>query len=139
MERRIAMKARMMVLACATIALVCVTQATAESHDKWIGVWHAKVVNQPGMTLTLADDTGELGGTIVFEVFNRDENRLIAREPHTLVHPHIDGNVLSFQVKGCCGHSQILKMTVELTKDGKAETRCSNCGSDAVTELEKAN
>lgn len=133
------MNARMLMLACAAIALACVTQAAAESHDNWIGVWQAKVVNQPGMTLTLADDTGELGGTIVFEVFNRDENRLIAREPHTLVHPRIDGNVLSFQVKGCCGRSQVLNMTVELTKDGKAETRCSNCGSDAVTELEKAN
>jgi hypothetical protein len=132
------MKARIMVVACALIALACGSQAATGSHKNWIGVWQAKVVNQPGMTLTLADDTGELGGTIVFEVFNREENRLIAREPHTLVHPHIDGNVLSFQVNGCCGRSQILNITLELTKDGKAESRCSNCGSDAVTELEKA-
>lgn len=132
------MKAGLMALACALIALACVTKAATASHENWIGVWQAKVENQPGMTLTLADDAGELGGTIVFEVFNREENRLVAHEPHTLMHAHFDGNVLSFQVNGCCDRSGILNMTVEQTKDGKAQFRCSNCGSETVTELVKA-
>jgi hypothetical protein len=127
-----------MFLACALFALACVTQAAAESHENWIGVWQAKLENLPGMTLTLADDAGELGGTIVFEVFNREVNRLIAHEPHTLMHAHLDGNVLSFQVNGCCDRSGILNMTVELTKDSKAQFRCSNCNSETVTELVKA-
>jgi len=131
------MRAAMMMLACALVALVCWSQAASESHAKWIGVWQAKVENRPGMTLTLADDSGDLAGTIVFEVFNREEDRLIAHEPHTPMHLHIDGSVLSFEVKGCCNNSGILNMTLERTKDGKALFRCSNCGSDAVTKLKK--
>ena len=131
------MRARMIPLVCALVMLTCLAHAVAESHGNWIGVWQAKVENQPGMTLTLADDTGELGGTIVFEVWNRDESRPIAREPHPLMRVQIDGSVLSFQVDGCCNRSGVLNMTVELGKDGKAQFRCSNCGSTEVTELEK--
>jgi hypothetical protein len=131
------MKSRTTLFACTLIALACVMQAAPADHKSWIGVWQGKVENQPGMTLTLADDTGELGGTIVFEAFDRVESRLIAREPHTLMNPHVDGNVLSFQVNGCCGKSGILNMTAELIKDDKARVRCANCGSEAVTQLEK--
>ena len=131
------MRAAMMTLACALVALVCWSQSPTESHAMWIGVWQAKAESGPGITLTLADDGGDVGGTIVFEVFNREENRLVAREPHTLMHAHVDGNLLSFQVNGCCNKSGILSMAMELTKDGKAQFRCSNCGSGDVTELRK--
>jgi hypothetical protein len=131
------MKARIVMFVCGLMALACGSQAITESHGNWIGVWQSKVENQPGITLTLAADAGDLGGTVVFEVWNREENRLIAHEPHTLMHAHVDGNMLSFQVNGCCNKSEILNMTVELTKDGKAQFRCSNCGSEAVTALEK--
>lgn len=131
------MKAGMMSLACVLVALVCWPQPATGSHENWIGVWQAKAENQPGITLTLADDAGDLGGTVVFEVWNREENRLIAHEPHTLMRVRLDGNVLSFEVTACYNRSGILKMTVELTKNGVAQFRCSNCGSEAVTELEK--
>ena len=131
------MKLRMIVVACALMALACVTQAATDDHDHWVGVWQAKPENLPGLTLTLADDTGDLGGTVVFDIFNHHENRLIAHEPHTLMHPHLEGNILSFQVKRCCGTSEPLNMTLELTKDGKAQLRCSDCGSNEATELER--
>jgi hypothetical protein len=127
----------MIVLACALIALACGVQAATAGQESWVGVWQAKVENKPGMTLTLASDTGELGGTIVFEAFDRMESRLVARDPHTLMHAHLDGKVLSFQVNGCCGKSGIFNMTAEFTTEGKLRIRCANCGSDAVTELEK--
>jgi hypothetical protein len=127
----------MMALACALVALVCWSQTPTGSHANWIGVWHAKTENQPGLTLTLADDGGELAGTIVFEVFNREENRLIAHEPHTLIHLHAEANVNSFQVNGCCNRNGTLNITIEQTKDGKTQFRCSNCGSPDVTDLEK--
>lgn len=131
------MKARIMMIAGALMALACAAQAATETYDNWIGVWQAKAENQPGITLTLPADAGDLGGTVVFEVWNREENRLIAHEPHTLMHPHVDGNVLSFQVNGCCNKSEILNMTVELSDNGNAKFRCANCGSVAVTALQK--
>jgi hypothetical protein len=135
------MRAAMMLLACALVALVCwsqtPSQAATASHAAWIGVWQAKVEDRPGITLTLADDGRELAGTIVFEVLNREENRHIAHEPHTQLNANVEENVLSFQVNGCCNNGGILNMTIKQTKDGKAQFRCSNCGSEEVTELEK--
>jgi hypothetical protein len=59
-------------------------------------------------------------------------------EPHTLIHPHVDGDTLAFQVKRGNGSNEILDMAVELTPAGNAEFRCSNCSATGTrAELEK--
>jgi hypothetical protein len=136
------MKTRMFVVACAAIALASAVGAGTNSvHANWVGVWQGKLDGQPSVELTLADDAGDLGGTIVFHAIRKDDTgpHVFSTEPHTLMHPHVDGYKLSFEVKRGNGSAEILDMTVELGKGGKAEFRCSNCSEDGTrAELERA-
>ena len=130
------MRARMMVLACALVALTCLAHAVTENHGNWIGVWRAKVENQPGVTLTLADDTGSLDGTIVFYGLDGETHKVVAMEPHTLIHPTLDGNALTFQVKRL--DATLITVKVVFITPTKAELHCLNCGDDApLAELTK--
>ena len=103
-------------------------------------MWHAELDGQPGTTLTLADDTGELGGTLVMNMVSREggQPHVIAADAHVLVDPRVNGNTLTFRVKRFHGTDQTAQFSVVLTGDGKAKTRCLTCGADApVVELVK--
>ena len=113
--------------------------AVAESNNNanWIGVWEGKLEGLPGVTLTLANDTGELGGTVVFNAVDSPHKRIITSKAHLLMHPHIDGSTLSFEVLRA-GDSQTVHLRVKLTEDGKAQLVCLDCGPESpVTELVK--
>jgi len=131
------MNLKTLALACATLPLT----ANANPTPNWTGVWESKLDGITAVTLTLADDAGTLDGTIVFHVVLKENESTPAHsgstEPHTLIHPHADGNKLSFQVRRGNGSNQILNMAVELNPSGKADFQCSNCGSGPKTELEK--
>jgi len=125
---------------------VAIAQTAAESIDKpfihpaWTGVWQGDLDGVPAVTLTLANDAGEANGTIVFHAI-KDENGhaySFSTEPHTLIHPRIEGNILSFQVIRGNGSAELLNMSVELSKDGNVEFTCSNCGPDGTkAELDR--
>jgi hypothetical protein len=114
--------------------------AAAETpvNSKWDGVWQGRLDGQPSVTLTLAEDTGELGGTLVLNVVEKEDGqaRVAAIEPHVLVHPRLDGNLLSFTVRRLDGDPA--NFTVVLTPEGNARIHCTNCGTDApVVDMTK--
>ena len=129
------MKRRILAAAFLTSALVCGLAAEPTGPAEWTGVWQGELDGQPSVTLTLANDTGQLGGTLVLNIIEREDGgaRIRAREPHVLVHPQLDGNTLSFGVRKIDGSSDLLNFTVALTPDGKARIHCTNCGADAPT------
>jgi hypothetical protein len=111
--------------------LTCAAAAESPFNAQWDGVWQGQLDGQPSVTLTLAEDTGELGGTLVLNVVEKENGqaRVAATEPHVLVHPRIEGNLLSFGVKKPDG--DLINFTVVLTPEGKARIHCTNCGAEA--------
>lgn len=138
------MKKTLGILASLTIAAMLIATANAQTaaqsidkpfiHPKWTGVWQGTLGGVPSVTLTLADDAGEANGTIVFHAIKNENGHAysFSTEPHTLIHPRVDGNTISFQVKRGNGSAEILNMAVELSKDGNVAFTCSNCGPDGT-------
>ncbi len=119
-------------------------QALAQpgANQKWIGVWHAEVNVQRPDTLTLAADSGRLGGTIVLDMISGEGGvpQVIERDPHVLLNPHLDGNTLWFQIQMRMrdGKAVMHTFTATLISPGKADIECLNCGADApVVEMAK--
>lgn len=119
------------VLAAATAAGGAIAQA--QYNAEWLGVWHGELDGQPSVVLTLADDTGALSGTVVLNIIEKEDGaaHVVATEPHTLMKPHVEGEVLTFQFKKPGG--DLLDFAVKRTADGEATIHCENCGADAPT------
>jgi hypothetical protein len=129
-------------IAVLAIALCATAEAQTASDEDWVGIWHADVGGQPTGTLTLATDTGELGGTVVLDMVSDKSGtpKVIASEPHVLMNPVADGNTLTFQVKMQKPHGPIFVASFEVkrTAPDRATIHCVNCGADApVVELVK--
>jgi hypothetical protein len=127
----------------ASLFLVIGTAVSAQSNHNtaWNGVWHSELGGQPGVILTLGDDTGQLGGTVVLNMVSRESGqpRVIGSDIHVLVNPRVSGNTLSFQFKRTKDGRE-LQMAVSLEADGKATIKCLNCGPDAPTaEMVRSN
>ena len=131
---------------CGSPFIVAVHRAAAVAQttagENWVGIWHANVAGQPTGTLTLATDTGELGGTVVLDMVNGKggTSHVIASEPHVLLNPLAAGNTLTFQVKvhRPDGAIVVTNFEVKRTAPDKATIHCVSCGADApVVELVK--
>ena len=127
-------------LTMAAVWMLALGAATAQSasNSRWIGEWTAQLDGLPGTTLTLGDDTGELGGTLVMNMVSREggQPHVIETDTHLLIAPRVTGDTLTFSVKKFHGTDQTMQFTVTLAGDGKANTRCITCGADApVVEL----
>ena len=134
------MKNLLTAIALPMLALSALSAQSVVKSD-WIGVWTAELDGQPGTTLTLGDDTGQLGGTLVMNMVSRQggQPHVIETDTHVLVDPHLIGDTLTFSVKKFHGSAQTAQFTVTLTGDGKAKMRCITCGADApVVELMKS-
>jgi hypothetical protein len=134
------MNTRVLAAACVASFLACAATAESTGNAQWAGVWQGQRDGQPSVTLTLADDTGELGGTLVLNIVEKQEGqaRAVAGEPHVLVHPRVEGKVLSFGVKKIDKSGDLLNFTVALTPEGKARIHCLNCGVDApVVDMDR--
>jgi hypothetical protein len=118
------------VIAIACALLVIPPTIHAQSSTTPLGIWRGTLDGVPSVTLTLADDSGELGGTIVFYSVDGERKRALSIEPHTLLHPKLAGNSLAFAVRRPDG--AMLDFTV-LFAAGKAQIHCLNCGPDAPT------
>ncbi|HEX4758750.1 MAG TPA: hypothetical protein VH308_12235 [Terracidiphilus sp.] len=103
------------------------------STEKWAGVWQGELDGHPSVVLTLANDTGQLGGTVVLNIIQKENGdaREVAKEPHVLMNPSVDGEILAFQCRKLDGG--FLDFTVKLTGADEANIHCSNCGAEAPT------
>ncbi len=129
------MKRSMMVKAAIVLMVFCVAVLPAQTADQssWIGVWTTTAA--PGSTMTLANDTGELGGTIVFNfISGPPPNTTIGgSETHLVTHPRVEGNTLSFQVTRT-EDGKVLRLAVRMIDSDRLEMRCLSCeNSPAMT------
>jgi hypothetical protein len=134
------MKKRSFVIACGAMMLASVAGAASSSAGTWTGVWQGELDGLPAVELTLADDAGEVGGTVVFHIILKDGGapRVASTEPHTMIHPHVEGDTLAFQVIRGNGSHEVLNMSAKMTAGGKMDFRCTNCGATGTqAELEK--
>ncbi len=127
------MKRSLVVFLFVVVAATSGAIAQSRHNAEWLGVWHGELDGQPSVILTLADDTGPLGGTVVLNIIEREngEAHVTATEPHTLINPHVEGDVLAFQFRKPDG--DLLDFTVKRTAEAEATIHCLNCGADAPT------
>lgn len=128
-------------IAALSIALCATVKAQAANED-WVGIWHANAGGQPTGALTLATDSGTLGGTVVLDILccEGETPHVIASDPHVLLNPLVAGDTLSFQVKmrRPDGESVVASFQVKRTAADKATIHCTTCGSAApMVELVK--
>jgi len=115
-------------------ALTALSQQPAATQ--WTGVWQGKLDGLPSVTLTLADDTGRLDGTLVLNLIEKPhggEAHVFAIDPHTLVNPHIANGTLEFRVVKKGNSGGLMGFTVAPLPDGNLQIHCVDCGSDAPT------
>lgn len=124
----------------AGILMGCAMLAGNAMHQDapWVGVWHAFLDNQPSATLTLANDGGTLGGTLVLDIVVRDGGKahVIANDTHVLLGAHVDGNTLRFAVRKI-DRSGEMTFSMVLSDNGKAKLHCVSCGDAPVVEMTK--
>lgn len=118
------------------MVVTCAFAAGPASNPKWVGVWNGELGGQPSVRLTLGDDPGELGGTVVLNMIKQENGqaRVIGSSTHLLMHPKVDGENLSFGVIRS-SDSKELQMSVTLQEDGKATLQCLNCGGPVKAEI----
>jgi len=126
----------LVILTCAVVAVRGRAQTESSqqsSRSKWVGVWQGERDGQPSVILTLADDPGQLGGTLVLNIIENEGGnaRIKATEPHLLMNTRLDGKSLSFQSRKLEGG--FLDFNVLLDDTGNATIHCVNCGPDAPT------
>jgi len=112
----------------------------AASTSNWTGVWQGDLDGVPAVILTLANDAGEANGTIVFHAVKKENGHAysFSTEPHTLIHPRVEGDTLSFQVIRGNGSTEVLNMSVDLENNGNIQFICSNCGPQGTkAELDR--
>lgn len=130
------MKPGILFLILGTMGLMSAIVAENRTYQQWVGVWEGQLDGQPGVTVTLGSDAGDLQGTIVFNVVTRDggEAHVMGRDAHVLTHIHLSDSTLAFQVIRR-GDSRDLHLAMHLTDYGKAELQCAHCGGPPSTEL----
>jgi hypothetical protein len=137
------MKIRYAMTASAAITLLaCAAAAPAPANSAWTGVWQGQLDGQPSVTLTLAEDGGALGGTLVLDLIERQQDglsRIVAIDPHVLLRAHADGNRLSFEVVRRNDSHTPMRFIVALDGGDKAHLHCLNCGPDTpIADLVRA-
>jgi hypothetical protein len=129
------MKRLIFLMALITLAADSSGIAQPPKAADWIGIWNADLNGQPTGTLTLADDTGRLGGTVVLDMVSREGGtpHVIVSDAHVLIGPHVDGNTLTFQVKikRPDGSISLADFAVIYLSADQASIHCTNCGSNA--------
>ncbi len=127
------MRMRVSAYLCAAILFAAASQSQSVNRANWLGVWQGESDGHPSAVLTLADDTGELGGTLVLNRLKNEggQARIVAVEPHVLLNPRSDGDGMAFQCRKPDGG--VLSFSVRLIAANKATIHCLNCGPDAPT------
>jgi hypothetical protein len=124
------------------VCLMAGMGATARAQDgntQWLGVWQSQLDGQTGAIVTLADDTGQLGGTIVLNMIRSEAGpaRVIASETHFLLSPRLNDQTLTFEVKPSRAPHTTMDFTMVLKPNGTATIHCTSCNGAPVVELTK--
>ena len=122
------------------LLIACAAHAQSTNLTSWLGVWQGQLGGQPAVTLTLADENGELGGTVVLNVVIRENGaaKVAGSSVHMVMHPRVEGNTLSFDITRP-SDAKRLTMAVAMQADDRMTIKCVNCGDDAATaELVKS-
>lgn len=131
------MKPGILFLILGTMGLMCAVVAENRDYSKWVGVWEGQLDGQPGVTVTLGHDAGDLQGTIVFNVVagdNGEPPHVIGHDAHVLTHVNLNDSKLAFQVIRL-GDSHELHLAMKRTGDSKALLECADCGGPGSTEM----
>ena len=131
------LKRNLLLLILGMIAITCMLAAQSKGFEQWVGVWEGQLEGQPGVTITLGRDAGELQGTIVFNVVARENGEaahVIGHDAHVLTHVNLEGSTLTFHVIRL-GDERELHFTMRLTNNDKAVLECADCGGPGTTEL----
>lgn len=126
---------------CMPLMLTITAMAQPVNNNPWTGMWQGELDGKPGVILTLAEDSGVLGGTVVFNMVHRDGDkvRVIGSDPHVLLHPRLLGDTLLFEVIRK-SDARTLEISVKPATEGKAYLKCLNCGPDSPSaEIEKVD
>jgi hypothetical protein len=124
-----------------SMAVICASSCAAfgqaATQPSWIGVWNGTLDGIPGVTLTLADDHGQLGGTIVFNVvLKQPEPHIGGTDTLMVAQPQLNGDTLQFQVIRSHDHKQ-LQIAAKKLDDQHVALRCLNCGDGPTATLVK--
>jgi hypothetical protein len=98
-----------------------------------VGVWRSFDNGLPTVTLTLAEDSGEIGGAVVFYAIDRESRRVLFVEPHTLLQAKLEGHMLSFQMRMGGDRPGLARVDVAFGTENKATLHCLDCGADSPT------
>ncbi len=134
------MKTRIFAIVFLAAVFIDAAGAQAPGRTQWIGVWESKLDGQTGAVLTLGDDTGRPGGTLVLNMIMNDGGRphVACSEPHVLINPRMEGNALFFSVKRDKGPEARSNFTVTLAPGGRVRMHCTNCGKNApIADMER--
>ena len=125
----------------AAAAAVGNAMAESQQYADWLGVWHAELDGQPSVTLTLADDTGSIGGTVVLNLIEKEPGgsaHIVQTDVHVLMNPRMEQNRLSFACKKPSG--ELIHFAVVRNADGVVTIHCMDCGAGAPTvQLTRGN
>jgi hypothetical protein len=127
----LALAALLLTLAAVMLVLAPSLHAQPAPAPSPRGVWRATLDGVPSVILTLADDTGSLGGTVVFSSVDGETKTAISIEPHTLLRPKLDGSTLTFQVRR--RDARLITFKVVFTSPTEAQLRCLDCTPDNPT------
>lgn len=127
---------------CAAVCLaagMCTTAAAQDANKQWLGVWQSMLDGKPGVTVTLANDTGHLSGTIVLNMINGEGGRVrvIGSEAHVFPSPRLDKDTLTFELRKQRAPDETMDFAMVLKPDGTATIHCTNCDGAPVIELIK--
>lgn len=122
-------------LALVALAISAAAAAGQSRPDAaWVGVWQAELDGQVSVVITLGNDPGAVGGTIVFNVVAKKDGPayILGRDAHVMTNTRLAGDDLAFEV---FRHSdgRDLHLTMHRNADDTAELECTECGSPKVT------
>jgi len=90
-------------LACTATFAVAQSPAVVHEDSPFTGAWEGKLNDLPGISLTINDAGGKIGGGIVFYYQERPDTnspwRVAAEYPVPLLVPRVDGKTLTFEVQ----------------------------------------
>jgi hypothetical protein len=112
-------------------ALTSPSPAQKAAQSPWVGVWTSLLNGQPGVTMTLAQDGDQLGGTIVFYVvMGPPQDAHVGGKAVLMVqHPRLEGDKLLFEVTRS-SDGKILKDELSTIDSDNLELACLNCGEE---------
>ena len=118
------------------LAATLLSGAANRTYADWVGVWQGELDGQPAVTLTLGRDSGDLQGTIVFDMLSREggQPHVIGHDAHVMIHMRVDGSGLVFDVIRR-SDAKNLHWTMRLTGEDKAVLKCSDCGGPPSVPL----